>query len=418
MSTLTTDHIQTLTLSNNIRLLHVYEDVPIALCGYAINAGTRDELDHEQGLAHFVEHMLFKGTTHRRPFHIINRLESVGGQLDAYTTKEETFIYATIPNKYTSRALDLLYDLIHHSTFNQTELEKEREVILDEIQSYNDSPSELIYDEFEELLFPHDALGRNILGTAQCLEGYTAEDLKAFTKRCHTTDQMVLFYIGDMPFKQWVKLVEKQYSGTGAITPTTRSFKRTIPKIGTSAIIKREKDTSQAHCMMGCEALRLEDSDRVGLILLNNILGGPMMSSRLNISIREHHGLSYGIESSITCYSDTGLLNIYFGCDPKHVKRCLSLVNIELAKLRNHPLTPRALALAQKQILGQDLIGNQNIENRILAIAKGFLHTNRFQTKETIRAQVEAVTSEQLQTLSQRFLDPKQFIHLYYTVES
>lgn len=398
-------------LSNGIRLLYVPSQIPITYCGFAINAGTRDELDNEQGIAHFVEHMLFKGTTHRRAFHIINRLESVGGQLDAYTTKEETFIYAAVPQKYTSRAMELLNDLVFNSTFPQHELEKERDVILDEIQSYNDSPSELIYDDFEELLYPHDALGRNILGTVDTLEKFNSQDLKNYTNRCHTTDEMVFFITGDLPFNKIIKLAERYFTHPA----TTRNFKRNLPIIGSSKIVKKPKDTWQTHCLMGTEAFALNDTNRLPFVVLNNILGGPMMSSKLNLSIREHNGLAYNIESGISTYSDTGVFNIYFACDPKFYSKCHRLVCEELKKLCDKGLSDRQIKLAQRQIEGQMLISSQNHENRILGMAKAFLHTNQCKADAYILEKVRAITASQLQEIAQKIFNVDQFIQLIYT---
>ena len=383
---------QTHTLSNGIRLLHMPDASPITYCGFAVNAGTRDENDDEQGMAHFVEHMLFKGTQHRKSWHIINRLESVGGQLDAYTTKEETFLYATVPSLYLNRAMELLADIMFHSVFPEHELVRELDVILDEIQSYNDSPSELIYDEFEELLFADSPIGRNILGKSEILKTFTPERLSAFVSRCHTTDNLVFFSLGNTDFQKIIRWAERLFD----VPASQRPFVRQSPSTYLPNCIKASKDTFQTHCLVGNRAYQLVHPDRVALVLLNNILGGPNMSSRLNLSIRERNGLAYNIESNLTSYIDTGVWSIYFGCDPKNAKRCLQLIDKELERLRTQLLEPRQLQTAKSQLEGQLLIANENKENLILAMAKSFLQQNYCLSDQEIHERIVAVTAEKL----------------------
>jgi len=365
---------------------------PITYCGFAVNAGTRDENDDEQGMAHFVEHMLFKGTQHRKSWHIINRLESVGGQLDAYTTKEETFLYATVPSLYLNRAMELLADIMFHSVFPEHELVRELDVILDEIQSYNDSPSELIYDEFEELLFADSPIGRNILGKSEILKTFTPERLSAFVSRCHTTDNLVFFSLGNTDFQKIIRWAERLFD----VPASQRPFVRQSPSTYLPNCIKASKDTCQTHCLVGNRAYQLVHPDRVALVLLNNILGGPNMSSRLNLSIRERNGLAYNIESNLTSYIDTGVWSIYFGCDPKNAKRCLQLIDKELERLRTQLLEPRQLQTAKSQLEGQLLIANENKENLILAMAKSFLQQNYCLSDQEIHERIVAVTAEKL----------------------
>jgi len=365
---------------------------PITYCGFAVNAGTRDENDDEQGMAHFVEHMLFKGTQHRKSWHIINRLESVGGQLDAYTTKEETFLYATVPSLYLNRAMELLADIMFHSVFPEHELVRELDVILDEIQSYNDSPSELIYDEFEELLFADSPIGRNILGKSEILKTFTPERLSAFVSRCHTTDNLVFFSLGNTDFQKIIRWAERLFD----VPASQRPFVRQSPSTYLPNCIKASKDTFQTHCLVGNRAYQLVHPDRVALVLLNNILGGPNMSSRLNLSIRERNGLAYNIESNLTSYIDTGVWSIYFGCDPKNAKRCLQLIDKELERLCTQLLEPRQLQTAKSQLEGQLLIANENKENLILAMAKSFLQQNYCLSDQEIHERIVAVTAEKL----------------------
>ena len=401
---------QTHTLSNGIRLLHMPDASPITYCGFAVNAGTRDENDDEQGMAHFVEHMLFKGTQHRKSWHIINRLESVGGQLDAYTTKEETFLYATVPSLYLNRAMELLADIMFHSVFPEHELVRELDVILDEIQSYNDSPSELIYDEFEELLFADSPIGRNILGKSEILKTFTPERLSAFVSRCHTTDNLVFFSLGNTDFQKIIRWAERLFD----VPASQRPFVRQSPSTYLPNCIKASKDTCQTHCLVGNRAYQLVHPDRVALVLLNNILGGPNMSSRLNLSIRERNGLAYNIESNLTSYIDTGVWSIYFGCDPKNAKRCLQLIDKELERLRTQLLEPRQLQTAKSQLEGQLLIANENKENLILAMAKSFLQQNYCLSDQEIHERIVAVTAEKLHDVAADLFQKEELTQLIF----
>lgn len=387
---------QTHTLSNGIRLLHVPDESPIIYCGFVVNAGTRDEHDDEQGMAHFVEHMLFKGTQHRKSWHIINRLESVGGQVDAYTTKEETFLYATVPSLYVNRAMELLADIMFHSVFPAHEITRELDVVLDEIQSYNDSPSELIYDDFDELIFANSPIGRNILGKAEILETFNSQKLTDFVSRCHTTDNLVFFSLGKTDFSKIIRLAERLFD----VPASQRQFVRQAPQNYSPNSIKASKDTFQTHCLLGNRAFQLDHPDRVALVLLNNILGGPNMSSRLNMSIRERNGLAYNVESNLSTYVDTGVWTVYFGCDPKNAKRCLQLIGKELHRLRTQPLEVRQLQTAKLQMEGQMMIANENKENLILAMAKLFLHQNQCWSDEEIHERIMAVSAEKLHTIA------------------
>lgn len=405
-----TDFYQSYTLKNGIRLLHVPKNLPITYCGFAVNTGTRDELEDEYGMAHFVEHMLFKGTTHRKSRNIIDRLETIGGQLDAYTTKEDTFIFATVPTKYTDRAMELLSDILFNSTFPDSEMEKELQVIREEIQSYNDSPSELIYDEFEDLIFANSPLGHNILGKTELLEKFDSKKMETFVNRCYTTDELLFFTMGNMPFEQIVKKAEKYFD----VPTTERSFTRPAPGDYASSNIKLNKDTFQTHCLIGNRSYELSHPDRMAQVLLHNILGGPYMSSRLNMAVRERNGLAYTIESSLSTYSDTGVWSIYFGCDPKNTKKCLKLIDKELDKLRTKPIDNRQLLIFQKQIEGAMLISNQNYENQILGISKMYLHTNTCPSNEELFAAIKRVDAEKLMETANRLFDKQQLTQLIY----
>ena len=416
------------SLSNGIRILHLTDNMPISYIGVAVDAGTRDELPDESGMAHFVEHLLFKGTKHRRAWHIINRLESVGGQLDAYTTKEETYIYATVPNEYTDRALELLADVVLNSTFPESELEKERDVVLDEIQSYNDSPSELIYDEFEELLFPHDPIGRNILGTEQSLESFTSERVQQFVHRNYTPNRMVVFAMGNIKFDWLIKKIEKYFtpysppilggvaeSRGGLSTLNSQLSIRQAPQPYKPAHHTTPRDTYQAHCIIGNRAVSMTSPDRLTMLLLNNILGGPNMSSRLNLALRERNGLCYTIESNVTNYTDTGVWNIYFGCDPRNLAKAQRLCMQQLDLLCSKPLNDNQLSTAKRQLKGQVLIGNQNKENLILGLSKAYLHGLELKPDSEHFQFIDSLTPSDLQSLAQRTFNPDQLSTLIYT---
>ena len=415
------------TLDNNIRLLHLADSMPISYVGVAVDAGTRDELPNESGMAHFVEHLLFKGTKRRRAWHIINWLESVGGQLDAYTTKEETYIYATVPTEYTERAIELLADIVLNSTFPENEIDKERDVVLDEIQSYNDSPSELIYDEFEELLFPHDPIGRNILGTEQSLETFNSERIQAFVRRNYTPDRIVVFALGNIKFDWLVKKVEKYFSpyshlalegGEGGSQLSTFNFQlstRQAPQPYTPAHRTTPRDTYQAHCIIGNRCIPMSSHERLTMLLLNNILGGPNMSSRLNLALRERNGLCYTIESNVTNYTDTGVWNIYFGCDPRNLAKAKRLCMQQLDLLCTKPLNDKQLATAKRQLRGQVLIGNQNKENLILGLSKAYLHGLELKPDSEHFRFIDTLTANDLQQLAQRIFNPDQLSSLTYT---
>ena len=417
---------------NGIRILHLADTTPITYIGVAINVGTRDELPNESGMAHFVEHLLFKGTKHRRAWHIINWLECIGGQLDAYTTKEETYIYATVPTEYTERAIELLADIALNSTFPENEIEKERDVVLDEIQSYNDSPSELIYDEFEELLFPHDPIGRNILGTEQSLETFNSERIQAFVRRNYSPDRMVVFAMGNINFDWLVKKIEKYFHnaqycppvlGGRAVSGGGSQFSilnsqfstRQTPQPYTPAHRTTPRDTYQAHCIIGNRCIPMTSNERLTMLLLNNILGGPNMSSRLNLALRERNGLCYTIESNVTNYTDTGVWNIYFGCDLRNLAKAKRLCMQQLDLLCTKPLNDKQLATAKRQLRGQVLIGNQNKENLILGLSKAYLHGLELKPDNEHFRFIDSLTANDLQQLAQRIFNPDQLSSLIYT---
>lgn len=376
-----------------LRIIHEPSSSKVAYCGFAVDAGTRDEAENEQGMAHFVEHLIFKGTRKRKAWHILNRMENVGGDLNAYTNKEETVIYSAFLTEHFGRALELLADIVFHSTFPQNEIEKETEVIIDEIQSYEDTPSELIFDDFEDMIFRNHPLGRNILGRPDLLKKFRSEDAMAFTSRFYQPSNMVFFVLGDFNFQKIVRQVEKLLVDLPLVTVENQ---RTIPPLYVPEQLVVHKETHQAHVMIGSRGYNAYDDKRTALYLLNNILGGPGMNSRLNVSLRERRGLVYTVESNLTSYTDTGAFCIYFGTDPEDVDTCLKLTYKELKRMRDVKMTSSQLMAAKKQLIGQIGVASDNNENNALGMAKTFLHYNKYESSESVFRRIEALTAEGL----------------------
>lgn len=399
------------TLPNGLRIIHLPSLSKVAYCGYAINAGTRDEAENEQGMAHFVEHLSFKGTEKRKAWHILNRMENVGGDLNAYTNKEETVIYSAFLTEHFARAVDLLSDIVFHSTFPQREMEKEVEVIIDEIKLYDDTPSELIFDDFEDMLFKGHPLGRNILGKPDLLRSFTTADVLNFTSRYYHPANMVFFVLGNLDFKKVVRLVERSMEG---IAFSEYKNVRISPPAYIPEQLIVAKDTNQSHVMIGGRGYDAYNEKRTALYFLNNILGGPGMNSKLNISLRERKALVYSVESNLTSYTDTGVFCIYFGTDPNDVDRCISLTHKELKHLREVKLTPIQLSAAKKQLIGQIGVASDNNENNALDIAKTFLHYNKCDTAESLFQRIEALTAEGVMEVANEMFAEEQLSTLIY----
>ena len=474
---------QTYTLSNGLRIICARSESEVAYCGIAVDAGTRDELPGEDGLAHFVEHLSFKGTLRRSARQIITRMESVGGDLNAFTDKEETVYYCTTLRQHLGRALELLLDITLCSTFPQQEVEREVEVVIDEIESYNDQPSELIYDEFESLLFPGHPLGRNILGSADPLRQFVSSDLQRFVRRLYRPERMVLFVYGRVDIEEVVRMVERSLFTASppaqapspfppslrspiadarlAIAPTlehelallrgegeaeaekatssSSALRGEAEKATSSSSVLRgevEKATSnspllgeglgvrlftvsrsthQAHVMIGTRTFAATDPRYYALFLLNNLLGGPAMSSRLNTSLRERHGLVYSVESNMASYTDAGLWRVYFGCDHHDVKRCSRLVVRELKRLCDAPLSQRTLDAARRQMKGQLGIAWDNPESVAIGMAKRFLHYGTTLTMAQQMERLDALTPDILWQTAQDILSPDGMTMLAFT---
>ena len=399
------------TLSNGIRIVHGRNASPVAYCCLMVNAGTRDELDNEHGIAHFVEHVIFKGTKRRKAYHIMSRLEDVGGDLNAYTTKEETVVHATFLKDDFHRAVELLYDIFFNSTFPEKELVKEKDVIIDEINSYKDSPSELIFDDFEELLYPNHPFGRNILGTKRHIKRFTKANIESFLKRNYNTDQIVFCSIGNIPFKSVVRLAHRYF---GSVSSNYRSEVRMAIPHSKPQHKEVAKSTYQRHCMIGSKAYALNNEDRIGLYLLSNILGGPGQNSRLNLALRERNGLAYNVEATYTPYSDTGVFSVYFGTDKAQFERALSLVYAEMKRLRDVPLGVQQLVKAKKQLIGQLAIAAENSEALMLNTARAYMFFSEIDMLDNVSQKIESITANDLMRIANDILDPHKLSTLIY----
>ena len=399
------------TLSNGIRIIHKPVKNQVAHCGVIINTGSRDEMKNEQGIAHFIEHTIFKGTQKRKAFHILSRLENVGGELNAYTTKEETCIYASFLSPYYERSMELFADISLNSIFPKAEIEKEKEVVIDEINSYRDNPAEEIFDEIEDQVFAGHSLGRNILGTKELVRSFSRQNIFRFIKRTFNTEETVICSVGDIDFNKLIRLSEK-YFGHAKANP--RSFKR--PKFN-SYIPKTQnfdKGMYQAHCIIANEAYDRQDKRRAPLILLNNILGGPGLNTRLNMGIREKYGFCYNIESNYTMYSDTGILSIYLGTDFDYLEKTIKLAHKELKKLREQKLGSLQLQRAKQQMIGQIAISQESNVNELLSIGKSVLAYDKVESIEQILKEIEGINAEQLLEAANEVFDPKQLSLLIY----
>ena len=427
----------TYTLDNGLRIIHLPSDSKVVYCGYQINAGTRNEEPGEEGLAHFCEHVTFKGTERRKAWHILNCLESVGGDLNAYTNKEGTVYYSAILKEHIARAVDLLTDIVFHSVYPQAEIDKEVEVICDEIESYNDSPAELIYDEFENIIFKGSPLGHNILGTAEQVRSFKTEDALRFTRKLYRPDNAIFFAYGDIDFKKLVRLLKKSFLSEERRVKSEettfgdrRESQFNSPEAQAQFNIQHstfntqhsfegqtivmQKNTHQAHVMIGTRAYDVNDSRRMPLYLLNNMLGGPGMNAKLNLALREHNGLVYTVESTMVAYGDTGVWSIYFGCDEHDVKRCLRLVRKELDKFMQKPLSEAQLKAAKKQIKGQVGVACDNCENFALDFGKSFLHYGWEKNVDRLYEQVDEITAEQIQAVAQELFDKDRLTTLIF----
>jgi len=399
------------TLSNGLKVVFKLDTGAVTHCGIVVNTGSRDETESEHGMAHFIEHMLFKGTQKRRSAHIINRLENVGGELNAFTSKEETVVYASVLNEYAERAIELIADITLHSTFPQKEIDKEVVIIIDEIQSYQDNPSDLIFDDFEEILFEGNPLAHNILGGNDVLKNASTHTATTFISKNYRPQDMVLFVLGNLPLKSVLTWATKYLEETPFIG------ERNIRKKPDNYSPKRmmiDKNTHQVHLVLGNIAYNMYQPQRMGMYLLNNILGGPGMNSLLNLSLREKHGLVYHVESNFQPLTDTGSWTVYFGCDAENASKCEQLVYAELKKLRESLLSENTLKKYKLQLLGQMAMAAENKENLALSYGKSFLRYGKVDSLATIRTLIEQVTAKELQSIACEIFEPTRISTLIY----
>ena len=402
--------MNSLTLDNGLRVVYAPSPTNTVYLGLALDAGTRDETDEESGMAHFAEHLSFKGTSRRTSRQIITHMESVGGDLNAFTGKEETVYYCTCQKEHFRRAMDLLFDVVFNSRYPQEEMDKEVEVVIDEIESYNDSPSELIYDDFEAMLFHGHPLGRNILGNAERLRQFKSEDVARYTRRLYTPDRTVLFVYGNVELDEILRRIPNNI-----LSDARQSIVR-AQTIHCPAPCERtiQKDTHQAHIMMGARAYGGTHKKHLALFFANNILGGPGLSSRLNLALREKRGLVYTVESTLTTYTDTGVWAIYFGCDHHDAEKCKRIAKKELQRLCDAPLSEKALNAAKKQIIGQIALSYDNFESVAIGMGKRMLHYGRTQTKDEFIARIQALTAEQVWDAAKEIFNPENLTILEY----
>ena len=406
--------LQVLQIPNGIRLVHHFVPSQVSHVGLFINAGTRDENEKEHGIAHFIEHTIFKGTEKRHVFQVLNRLENIGADLNAYTSKEETCIYATFLNEYYARTLELFQDILFHSTFPERELLKEKQVVMDEIRSYQDNPADQIFDDFEDLVFAGHPLGKNVLGTVKSLKKLTRNDLLEFIRRNYSPEEIVIVSVGNIEFSKLSRLIIKYFSQT---PEREKAAPRKPFEMYQVEVKVQRKKTFMVHCMVGCAGYAFSDERRIPLALLNNMLGGPILNSRLSLALRERNGLTYHNESNYTPYSDAGIVSIYFGTDPGQYEKALAIVHKELAKIRNQKLTKLQLQIIQKQLIGQLAIAQESNLGQMLSIGKSFLLQNKFDPIESIITRINETTAEELLEISNDVFHPEKLSMLTFTVK-
>lgn len=407
--------IESYTLPCGLRIVFQQANIPVIFCGYVICAGTRNETDDESGMAHFIEHMTFKGTARRKALDVSRYLERVGGDLNAYTTKQETVYHATVMPRHFRRAVDLLTDIVFHSTYEQQEIEREVEVICDEIDSFRDSPADLIFDEFEGLLFPRQPLGRDVLGTKERLRTYTQADARAFADRWYRPEHAVFFVYGNMSYTVMLRWMMEVFEAEGfpAAEPAVVKLPRPRPRIkGVEKTIRR--GTHQAHVVIGGPTFAGDDPRRFALSLLNNVLDGPGMSSRLNVALREKAGLVYSVDSYLNSYPDTGFWNVYYACDEADVDRCREIFDKELARLHFEGLGPRQLGEAKMQLCGQLTVAAAYHEDYALRMAKSYAFYNSQRTLDDLCKSIENVTVDEIFDVANEVYDPARLTTLMY----
>ncbi len=400
-------------LNNGIRLVHQPVTSPVAHCGIVINTGSRDELQNQHGLAHLIEHLIFKGTKKRKAYHILSRMEDVGGEINAYTTKEETCIYTTFIHNFYPRAFELLSDIVFHSVFPQKEIDKEKEVIIDEINSYKDSPIDQIYDDFEEMIFNSNPIARNILGTKKALNSYSRNHIIDFFTTGYLTNEIVVSSVGSIPFQHIVKYFIKYFSDIAQVHRKTPRIEYNFDSY--HPLNKKEKkNTYQTHCIIGNQSYSNTDEKRFVMHLLNNLLGGPGMNSRLNMTLREKKGLAYNVESNYSSYSDAGIFHVYFGTDTKDLNQCLALIQSDFKKVKEQKLGTIQLARAKRQLIGQIAIAAEHNEAQMQSNGHSILLFDKVYSFHEIANKIEKITSNEIREIANESFIPHQLSSLIY----
>lgn len=398
-------------LNNGIRLVHRHSNAYVAHLGIIINAGSRDEFENEYGIAHFIEHTIFKGTKTRKVFHLLSRMENVGGEVNAFTTKEETCIYSSFLPEYYQRAAELLSDVLFNSTFPKKEIEKEKDVVIDEINSYKDEPQEEIYDEFEEMLFKGHSLAHNILGTRETVKIFNKKNISDFINRNYINTSIVICSVGNINFEKLVNIINKYYSMYNNNNDVSKRLPFNIDNTFNTII---EKKISHTHLLMGCTAYGSDDDRRIPLMLLDNLLGGPAMNSRLSLQIREKYGFSYNIGSNYNAFSDCGVFNIYASCDDGNMSKTIDLIYLELKKLREKKLGTLQLSRAKKQLTGQIAISFESDLNEMLSIGKSYIVFNKVDDLLTVFEKINSVNSNDILEIANDLLLPEKLSMLIY----
>lgn len=405
--------IEIFTLSNGIRVVHLPRpQSSICYCGLMIEAGSRDEMQDELGLAHFIEHSLFKGTAKRRTFHILNRLDSVGGEINAYTSKEDTVVHCTFLKEHSERAIELMADISFHSTFPEKEIQKEKEVIIDEIHSYLESPSEIIFDDFDELIYAGHPLGQPILGTEKSVRSLGRKNIFEFQSRRYHPEKMVFSFYGDIEAKKLKRICEKYLSDYTATS--TLSSREPLPEYKTHTLHKKT-ETQQAHAIIGSRAYSVEEDKKLPFLVLNNLLGGPAMNTLLNLNIREKHGIAYNLESHFQSFSDTGIFQVYMGTDKGQLNKGIRLIHRELKHCREKKLGTRQLHNAKEQIKGHIALSNDGGVNVMLALAKSVMLYDRIEELDVVLRQIDAISAEDILEVANEIMAVDNLTTLTYT---
>lgn len=407
-----TSDIHIKQLDNGIIVCHrQVNNTKIAHCGFTFDIGSRDENEHQLGLAHFWEHMAFKGTSKRKSYHIINRLESVGGELNAFTTKEKVYLYTSVLDKYFDRAFELLTDISFASTFPEKEIEKEKGVILEEMSMYEDSPEDAIFDDFDAVMYPGHTLGKNILGTRESVKGFKQEDFFSFLSQNMGQKQVVFCSVSSLPFAKVLKSVEKHLSPVRLEVINRTRQKPEVAKVSHEVVYK---NMQQAHVLLGTTAPEILSPDRIPFFMLSYLLGGPIMGSRLNLNLREKHGLVYSVESSFNSFTDTGNFNVYFGTDKQNVSKAQSLIFKELKRFKEQELGSLQMSKLKDQICGNLAMAEESNSSFMQMIGKSLLDVGKIETLPEVFEKINKVTTSEFRDIANKYLDKDQFSSLTY----